>query len=207
MKFRMVVLVVIAALAVTLGSCGDSVFTGSEDTDTSSESEGTLDPSASGVTGTVPIPGPIDWLRWSPAEAPDATTEAELVTGLQEMGLVMVIPASASPTGDEASALVNSQSMGWGSGATFAGSTYITLNVLVGTETIVLIRSFRGTADCPAAFATLTFRGDPQACAGQDAAESAVQWQEAGQYFEASFSGGLTLDQGLTWVEAWRLLP
>ena len=94
-------------------------------------------------------------------------------------------------------------SMGWGSGATFAGSTDVTLNVMVGSDTLVLVRTFQGTADCYTGYTTTDFRGDPQACAGNDG----VQWQEAGQAFDASFRGDLTLEQGLAWVETWRLLP
>lgn len=201
MKKQTLVLAFIATLAITLGACGDSVFTGEEDE--GDDYSGTLDPSAPGVTGTVPIPGPIDWLEWNPAESPDANTEAELVAGLEELGLALIIPDSPSPTGDATSALVNSMSMGWGSGATFAGSTDITLNVTVGDDTLVLVRTFQGTADCPTGYTTAAFRGDTQACAGNDG----VQWQEEGQYFEASFGSGLTMDQGLTWVETWRLLP
>ena len=135
------VFAIVAVLAVALAACGD-------DSAFNDDTSGTLDPNASGVTGTVPIPGPIDWLEWSPAEAPDATTEAELVAGLEELGFVLVIPDSPSPTGDATSALVNSMSMGWGSGATFAGTTDVTLNVMVGNDTLVLVRTFQGTADC-----------------------------------------------------------
>lgn len=199
MKNRTVVSAIVAVLAVALAACGD-------DSAFNDDTSNTLDPSASGVTGTVPIPGPIDWLEWSPAEAPDATTEAELMAGLEELGFVLVVPDSPSPTGEATRALVNSMSTGWGSGATFAGTTNVTLNVMVGNDTLVLIRSYNGAVDCSEG-ETLTFRSDPEACAGDDDGDGLVQWREEGQYFEASIGGGLTLDQGLAWVETWRLLP
>ncbi|MCU0282258.1 MAG: hypothetical protein MUE66_10735 [Acidimicrobiia bacterium] len=196
MKSRTVVFAIVAVLAVALAACGD-------DSAFNDDTFGTLDPSAPGVTGTVPIPGPIDGLEWSPVESPDATTEAELVAGLEELGFVLVVPDSPSPTGEATRALLNSMSMGWGSGATFAGSTDVTLNVMVGNDTIVLIRTFKGTADCYTGYTTAVFRGDQQACSG----EGGVQWQESGQAFEASFSGSLTLEQGIAWLETWRLVP
>ncbi|MBN2112760.1 MAG: hypothetical protein JW785_01385 [Acidimicrobiia bacterium] len=200
MKYRTALTALVVAV-MALAACGD------DSRDTSADSTGTLDPSAPGVTGTVPLPGPISWVEWTPAESPDAATEAELVAGLEELGAVLMIPDSPSPTGEETTALADSMSFGWGSGATFAGSTSITLNIQTGNDTIVLIRSFVGTADCPSDFATLTFRDDPDACAGEDGDMGAVQWQEEGQYFEASFRGSLGLEEGLAWVEAWRLLP
>jgi hypothetical protein len=199
MKRRTVVLSVIATLAITLGACGD-------DSAFNDDTSGTLDPSAPGVTGTVPLPGPISWLDWTPAEAPDTTTEAQIVAGLEEMGAVMIIPASPSPTGEAARALMDSYSSGWGSGQTFAGTTQLTLELQVTAGTLVLIRSYSGLVDCSEGY-TLTFRNDPEACAGDDDGDGLVQWREEGQYFEASFRSGLTLDQGLAWLETWRLLP
>jgi len=205
MKHRTALIALVVAV-MALAACGDdSIFGDGEDT--AADVTGTLDPSAPGVTGTVPLPGPISWVEWTPAESPDAATEAELVAGLEEMGAVLMIPDSPSPTGEETTALADSMSFGWGSGATFAGSTSITLNITAGDETLVLVRSFVGTADCHTGFATQTFRDDPSACAGEDGSEAMVQWQEAGQYFEASFRGSLGLEDGLAWVETWRLLP
>jgi len=209
MKHRTALIALVVAV-MALAACGDdSTFgDGSADTtNTSADITGTLDPSAPGVTGTVPLPGPISWVEWTPAESPDQASEAELVAGLEEMGAVLMIPDSPSPTGEETTALADSMSLGWGSGATFAGTTSITLNIAAADETLVLIRSFVGTADCPSGFTALTFRDDPNACAGEDGEMGAVQWQEEGQYFEASFRGNLSLEEGITWVETWRLLP
>jgi hypothetical protein len=198
MNTRLLVLGVVVAVA--LGACGDDAF--------SPEDEGpTGSTYAPGGTGTVPIPGPADWLEWSPAESPDAASEAELVAALDELGMAMVIPASAPPTGGTASALFNSQSLGWGSGETFPNTTEISLNVQVGGATIVLITDSGGSISCPDGFMALTFRGDAEACAGEDIGHGAVRWREAGQSFQASFLEGLSLDQGLAWLGTWRLLP
>lgn len=201
MKHRTALIACVVGVSA-LAACGDdSVFR--EGGSTSTDIHGTLDPSAPGVTGTVPLPGPIYWVEWSPAQSPDPATEAELVAGLEELRVALMIPDSPSPTGEETSALANSWSLGWGSGHTFADTTSITLNVMAGNDTLVLIEVLGCRGDCPEGFATLTFRGDPAACAG----EARVRWREAGECYGASFGGSLSLEAGLSWVEAWRLLP
>jgi hypothetical protein len=128
------------------------------------------------------------------------------VAALEELGMAVVIPASGPPTGGEASAVFNSQSMGWGSGETFPGTAAISLNVQVDQVTIVLIRNSGGSISCPEGAATLTFRGDAGACLGDDGGYD-VLWHEAGQSLEAVFEEGITPEEGLAWLETWRLLP
>jgi hypothetical protein len=200
---RRLTLVLLLMLALT--ACGgDGVFQDTQTTDT--YSSGTLDPSAPGVTGTVPIPGPADWLEWSPAEAPDAAAEAELVDALEELGLAMVIPTGPPPNGGPTSATFNSMSLGWGSGETFPGTTHVSLN-LARAEPNFAIVSVPDETSCPAGSASLTVRGDEAACALEDGDYWEVSWREAGLPFRASFSAELTLEHALSWVETWRLLP
>lgn len=198
---------ILALLLITaLGACGDdSVFDQTPVTEPPT-SGGTLDPLAPGVTGTVPLPGPADWLEWTPAEAPDAAAEAELVAALEELGLAMIIPTSPPPTGGTTTATFNSQAYGWGSGETFADTAQISLNITREAPNFVIVSVPSGTP-CPHGAVTLTFRGDDAACAFTGAEDSVVWWQEAGHTFQASFDPGLTLDQGLAWLETWRLLP
>jgi hypothetical protein len=72
----------------------------------------------------------------------------------------------------------------------------------VANTTVVLIRSPEQMVSCPQGSATLAFRGDTGACVGVSEIDGpAVHWHEAGQYFEALFLEGISLDQGLAWVE------
>ena len=140
-------------------------------------------------------------------EAPSAAAEAELVAALEELGMAMIIPTSPPPTGGTTSATFNSQAYGWGSGETFADTAQISLNITREAPNFVIVSAPHGMTPCSHGAVTLAFRGDDAACAFTDAEDSVVWWQEAGHTFQASFDPGLTLDQGLAWLETWRLLP
>jgi hypothetical protein len=193
-------------LVLTLAACGDDDVFEETIVTQPATSEGTLDPSAPGVTGTVPISGPADWLEWTPAEAPSPGAEAELVGALEELDMAMVIPTSPPPAGGPTSATFHSMSLGWGSGETFPDSTSISLNVAREGPNYVIV-SVPGDGGCPEGDATVTFRGDPAACTGSLGDYSTVHWEEAGHTFQASFGEGLSLADGLVWLETWRLVP
>lgn len=196
-------------LALTLGGCGDdSVFQEPEDTLGTSAPDDTMSTYAPGGTGTVPIAGPADWLEWTPAESPDDPTEATLMAALEELDMAMIIPTSAPPIGGQATATFNSQSLGYGSGQTFPGTTSISLNVVgeAGGH-IVVSTPAGGMTTCSEGAVTITLRGDATACALDGGTSSEVWWDEGGRSFRAAFFDGLTLDQGRTWLETWRMLP
>ena len=196
-------------LALALGACGDdSVFEEPGDTLGTSAPGDTLGTSAPGGTGTVPIPGPADWLEWSPAEAPGAAAEAELVAALEELDMTLIIPTSAPPIGGQATATFNSQSLGYGSGQTFPGTTSISLNVVGDAGGHVVVSTpAGGMTTCSEGAVPITLRGNATACALDEGDSSEVWWDEGGRSFQAAFFDGLTLDQGLTWLETWRMLP
>jgi len=191
-------LIVIVLLA--LAACGDdAVF---------EETLVTEPPEETGGTGTVPIPGPADWLEWSPAETPEAATEAELVAALEELDMAMIIPTSAPPIGGQATATFNSQSLGYGSGQTFPGTTSISLNVEGEAGGHVVVSTPAGEMTiCSEGAVTITLRGDATACALDEGDPSEVWWDEGGRSFRAAFFDGMTLAQGLAWLETWRMLP
>jgi hypothetical protein len=196
-------------VALALGGCGDdSVFGEPEDTLGTFAPDDTMSTYAPGGTGTVPIPGPADWLEWSPAEAPGAAAEADLVAALEELGMAMIIPTSAPPIGGQATATFNSQSLGYGSGQTFPGTTSISLNVVGEAGGHVVVSTPAGEmTTCSEGAAPITLRGDATACALDEGEYFEVWWDEGGRSFRAAFFDGLTLDQGLTWLETWRMLP
>jgi hypothetical protein len=190
-------LIVIVLLA--LAACGDdAVF---------EETLVTEPPEETGGTGTVPIAGPADWLTWSPAEAPGAQAEATLAAALEELGMAMIIPTSPPPAGGTTSATFNSHSLGYGSGQTFAGSTHISINIERGEPNYVIVTAPPWETPCGEGAVIVSFRGDDAACTLEAAEISEVWWSEAGQSFHASFRQGLTLSEGLVWLETWRLLP
>jgi hypothetical protein len=193
---RSITLVLLLVLA--LGACGDD---GTDDT------LSTKPPEATGGTGTVPIAGPADWLTWTPAEAPGAEAEATLVAALEELDMAMIIPVSPPPDGGTTSAVFNSHSLGYGSGETFAGSTHISINIERGEPNFVIVTTPPWETPCGEGAVTVSFRGDDAACTIEAAEISEVWWFEAGQSFHASFRHGLTLSEGLAWLETWRLLP
>lgn len=194
-------------LILTLGACGDDELSWETSVTGSWGSDDTLDPNAPGATGTVPIAGPADWLTWTPAESPDAAAEAELAAALEELEMAMIIPTSPPPAGGATSATFNSHSLGYGSGQTFAGSTHISVNIERGEPNYVIVTSPPWEPPCAEGAVALTFRGDDDACAHAADDYAKVWWQEAGRSFSASFDPTLPLDQGLAWLETWRLLP
>lgn len=189
----------VAILVLSLGGCGGD--------DGLAVPEETLDTSAPGGTGTVPIPGPADWLEWSPAEAPDPDSEATLVAALEELHMAMVIPASPPPDGRTASATFNSMSLGYGSGQTFPGTTGISLNVCDDTVCFVTVSTPPPDGPCPEGGTRVAVRGDGAACTFQEGGWAEVWWEEQGHSFRAAFADGLALSDGLAWLETWRLLP
>jgi len=164
---------------------------------------GALDPSGPGGTGTVPVSGPGDWLEWTPAESPDASSESELVAALEELDMVMIVPTSAPPGGGVVAATFNSMSLGRPTGMTFPGTTSISLNV---GSNLAIVAS-PSSASCPDGAAQLTVRSDPGACAGIARGRAVVEWREAGHSFSAVFAEGVALDEALGWLETWRRLP
>ena len=174
-------------LAVSLGvvACGD---------DAVEYDDGT-------VTGL--ISGPGNGLTWAPAESLEGDTELELVAALESMGEAMIVPTVPPPNGDTTSADFSSYSMGYMSGRTFAGTASVTLYVTGSTG--FLVNVFRTRQDCREGSVTLTIRGDTEACAHEG--EGEALWEEDGRQFTAVFGESLTLEQGLVWLETWRLIP
>lgn len=184
-------------LGIFLAACGDDdgfLFP-------TEQSNDTIDYSTA-VTGTVPLPGPVSWIEWTPAESITPTAEAELIAGLQEFGARLILPTEPPPDGQPHSAMVESMALGYGNGATFPGTTEIWINI----DNIVIVNALGGTVSCGGGEERITFRADPEACLIDDDGSPTISWQEEGHWLQVRFRG-VSLEDGRAWLETWRMVP
>ncbi len=173
-------LAVLFVVFLTLAACGD----GADDDDD--------------YVGTIPV---FNSLEWSPAGSL-GPTEQELVGMLDELGMSIIVPTTPPPDGATVGAYFLSHGEAYPGGTTLAGHTTILLTV---GENLITVSSPPAESDCyQDGSTTLILRGDSEARAS---GEHQVCWGESGQQFGAVFGEGLTLAQGLAWLETWRLLP
>ena len=185
-------------LVATLAACGGAT----------GESGGDYQPTGTvpvPPTGTVPVHQAGDGLEWSPAHEPGVAEEA-LVDALEKLGRVMVLPTTAPPLAVQTTAVFQSRALGYPSGVTFSGTEVISLTVDTPRGTMVVVSTPADLRSCPGDSLTVTVRGDPDAlvCSGSF---DEIWWDEAGRAFHASLAGDLTLEEGLTWLESWWLVP
>ena len=206
-------------LLATLAACGGGTsgpFSGTSGDSAGTASSavgGTLDPSGPGGTGTVPVPGPADGLTWTPAESPDPVVQAELISALEELSMVMIVPTSPPPNGETVEATFNSMGFGRPTGNTLPGSAAQIWLEVRGVEAFAhrdrseVVVSSPSASGCPEGARELMVRNDPGACAGLRSFGLVVNWREAGHSFSAVFPERMATDEALAWLETWRLLP
>ena len=183
-------------LLATLAACGGSTGSTGDTGDTGDDYQ---------PTGTVPVHQAGDGLAWSPAHEPGVAEEA-LVDALEKLGMAMVLPTTAPPLVVQTTAVFSSRALGYPSGVTFPGTGVISLAVDTPLGTMVVVSTPADRRSCLGDSLTRTVRGDPDAfvCSGSF---QEVWWDEAGRAFHATLSGGLTAEEGLDWLESWRLVP